>query len=93
MVEDVPRFVEATVALHAGPAQNPHNDAPTQRIIGIRVSALVATGPYWWTTPGLGLAASEPGAQILDASGEPSLVWQCPETAAVAASTNKPEAP
>lgn len=69
-VDDIDKFVKATVKLHFKPGINPHQTDKRARkcakIWKIEVQKLGFKGPYWWTMPNLGCNDETDGARILD---------------------------
>lgn len=69
-VDEIAKFVEATVRLHFNPGINPHQTdrkaRKCARIWKIEVQKLVFKGPYWWSTPNLGINNVIDGARTID---------------------------
>lgn len=62
---DVRQFIEATVELHHFPGTNPHSGRKARPILEINACFFRASGPFWWSTPGLGIHAGG-GATIMN---------------------------
>ena len=65
------RFVVATLQLHHRPGINPHNGEKCAKLAKLTVrrlwkeaSKVRASGPYWWSTPGLRWNDDPRGAKI-----------------------------
>lgn len=69
---------DAFVQLHHSPGVNPHNGEKTAEIWKLECGPLVANGPHWWTTPGLGKDKEAVGALLFGGLGRRP-VWQHPE--------------
>lgn len=74
LAEHLDTFVEACKRLHFKPGVNPANGNETARIWRIRVSHLMAHGPYWWSTPNLG-QNGQPGGALIISEGIFETVW------------------
>lgn len=61
---DVEKFVEASIQLHHDPGVNPHNGEKAAKVETICVQKIRASGPFWWTTPGLKKNDDPKGAVI-----------------------------
>ena len=76
--DEVDRLIEASKSLHYDPGVNPYNGGKTSQIIMISVAEPYITGPYWWSTPGLGKTKDESsGASLINWSDRH--VWLSPE--------------
>lgn len=67
LASELTMFVEACKRLHFSPGVNPANGNETARIWRLRVSDLMAHGPYWWAQPGLGDVIPRVGALTISA--------------------------
>lgn len=63
---EVERFVEASKQLHSDPGLNPHNGNLCAKVWKITVTPVRATGPFWWTTPGLQNNDDPRGAHVFN---------------------------
>lgn len=61
---DVDKLVDASIRLHHDPGVNPHNGKKAAKLETICVSRLRASGPFWWSTPGLKKNSDPNGAVI-----------------------------
>ncbi len=67
---DVAAFVQAFRELHHTPGVNPYikdRNNVCSKIYMITQAEVGPSGPYWWTTPGLGKIDAVKGAQIWEA--------------------------
>lgn len=74
--DHVDRFIQATRELHDNPGINPHTNSPTTPVHQIEVAPFLATGPYWWSTPGLQKNDDPNGAVIIGGEFKKVVVWQ-----------------
>jgi hypothetical protein len=72
---DLKKFVIAQVKLHFEPGVNPHNGNSTKRISSIWFSELELHGPYWWSTPDLGVNYDPAGAKVIPLNGGMACAW------------------
>lgn len=77
-VQELNRFVQASLALNHKPGRNPHINGKTAQVGAITVTLLRPYGPYWWTTPDLQNNEDPKGARTYDWDVVEEEVWRLP---------------
>lgn len=77
-VNQLEKFLLATLELHYNPGHNPHNLNAAAPVQLITTALLKPAGPYWWSTPGLQENYDSDGVVIFHWDIVPHIAWLRP---------------